>query len=107
MTNQRLSSLQFLILGVLLEGDRPGRTIRERLAEFGESRTGPAFYRLMSRMEDAGLIVGRYDHEVVDGQMIRQRIYRVNATGRRRWEAQRSFQDKVVACFGSPGAESV
>ena len=32
----------------------------------------------MSRMEDAGPIVGRYDHEVVDGQMIRQRIYRVN-----------------------------
>ena len=107
LKEKRLSSLQFLILGILLDRDCPGRTVRDRLAEFGEGKTGPAFYRLMSRMEDAGVIVGRYDHEVVAGQMIRQRIYRVSAEGRRKWDAQRAFQDRVVASFGNAGVESV
>ncbi len=76
-----LPHLQFAVLGVLGAGDLPGREIRSELGQLGVDKSGPAFYRLMARLEESGLVEGRYEQEVVSGQMLRERRYRATAEG--------------------------
>ena len=97
----KLSHLQFLVLGILLQGRRTGRQVRDRLGDFGVKKSGPAFYQLMARLEDAGYVQGHYEQEIVDGQIIRERCYRILASGRRSWEDCRNFQTSVIEELGS------
>ena len=76
-----ITHLQFLVLQILLDGERSGREVRQKLAENGVRKSGPAFYQLMARMEDAGYAKGRYDEQVIDGQMIRERRYEITGPG--------------------------
>lgn len=41
--------------------DIDGRTLRETMADFGENMSGPAFYSMMSRLEDAQVVIGEND----------------------------------------------
>ena len=92
-----LSHLQFLALGVLLTGDEPGRVIRDVVASYGVQRTGAAFYQLMARMERDGLIEGWYEPIVVGDQTVRERRYRITASGARAWRQTRAFSESVAA----------
>jgi DNA-binding PadR family transcriptional regulator len=76
-----VSHLQFVLLDALINGPQSGRDLREVLAREGNSKSTPAFYQLMARMEDGGLVSGRYDRKVVEGQIIKERIYSVTAAG--------------------------
>lgn len=77
-----LTHLQFLVLRYLMSGDESsGRYLRERLAERGVSKSGPAFYQLMARLEDGGFVEGWYDQKVVDGQLFKERRYRITGDG--------------------------
>lgn len=100
----RLSHLQFLVLGTLLKGPRPGREIRNALSRFGENRSGPGFYQLMARLEEATLVEGSYDQKIVEGQIIRQRTYRLRTPGRSAWNQCRKFNETVIAEFGTSRA---
>lgn len=92
----RLSHLQFLVLGALRGRELAGRELREHLAGFGVRKSGPAFYQLMARLEDGGLITGRYRQEVIEGQIIRERLYRAAAEGLRAWEGSRDFYLRAI-----------
>ena len=83
--------LQFLVLGILLEEPRTGRDVRARLATFGAKKSGPAFYQMMARLEESGFVRGAYEQEVIEGQMIKQRRYRITAAGKAAWRASRDF----------------
>jgi DNA-binding PadR family transcriptional regulator len=87
----QLSHAQFVVVGSLMDGPVAGRDVRTELAGYGVRHSGPAFYQLMARMEDAGLIEGWYVQDVVDGQIIRERHYRILAAGRRAWRDTRRF----------------
>ncbi len=100
----RLSQLQFLVLGSLLQGERPGREVREELARFGVKRSGPSFYQLMSRLEEGRLVEGRYRQRIVDSQIIRERNYRLTAKGRSAWDGYRRFNESIIAEFGPSNA---
>ena len=100
----RLSHLQFLVLGTLLQGPRPGREIREELRRFGIKRSGPGFYQLMARLEESELVDGSYRQKVVAGQIIRERSYRLRASGRAAWNQCRKFSESVIAEFGTSRA---
>jgi len=76
-----ISHLQYLLLIALLDAERSGRDLRALLAEQGHKKSGPAFYQLMSRMEDAKLVKGRYETKMVEGQQIKERVYKVLASG--------------------------
>jgi DNA-binding PadR family transcriptional regulator len=95
----RLSHLQFLVAGALLRGKVAGREIRRTLADFSVRKSGPAFYQLMARMEDAGLIEGSYHQEVVEGQIIRERHYRLTADGAAAWDGSRDFYKAAIRGF--------
>ena len=91
MSLPELTHLQFLILEVVADGQVSGRNLREKLAERGVTKTGPAFYQLMSRMEDADYVKGWYEEKIIDGQRIKERFYEVKGAGLRAVEATRDF----------------
>jgi len=103
----QLSHLQFVVMGTLLENEAPGREIRDLLAKYGHRRSGPAFYQLMARLEDAQLVDGRYEQIVVDGQVIKQRWYRVTAKGANEWRRCRDFYIRLSANVDQGGSVCV
>jgi len=90
-----LSQLQLAVLNSLLSGELSGRDLRAALATHGWKKSSPAFYQMMSRIEDAGLAKGKYAQKVVGGQMIRERKYRITAPGRRAWDEAVVFLNKL------------
>ncbi len=86
-----ITNLQFFILSALIDGELSGRILREKLAEQGHKKSAPAFYQFMARLEEAGLVNGRYDQKIVDGQIIKERIYSITGHGARAWEGYRDF----------------
>lgn len=86
-----ITHLQCLVLGTLLDGEESGQGVRTLLAKHGVKKSGPAFYQLMARMEDDGLVKGRYDQFVLEGQPIKERRYRITPNGQRVWEKTRDF----------------
>jgi DNA-binding PadR family transcriptional regulator len=76
-----ITHLQFLVLASLFDGEQSGRFLRLKLHESGERRSGPAFYQMMARLEDAGFVRGHYDQKIVEGQIIKERRYRITASG--------------------------
>ena len=86
-----ITHLQFSVLAILRNGEVSGRDVRGRLAEMGMRRTGTAFYQLMGRLEEAVLVIGRYDQKIIDGQIIKERYYSLAEEGAQAWEATRDF----------------
>src|SRR5262249_49872599 len=102
MFEPHLTHLQFLILAVLLDKEQSGRHLREKLAEAGENKSGPAFYQLMARLEDSRFVEGWYDKKIVDGQLLKERRYRVTAAGIAAWEQTREFYLNLASIRGKP-----
>ena len=98
-----LPHLQFAVLGVLGAGDLPGRKVRTQLEALGVEKSGPAFYRLMARLEESGLVEGWYEQEVVEGQMLRERVYRATAEGRTARDSTADFHRGVISSFADGG----
>jgi DNA-binding PadR family transcriptional regulator len=96
-----ITHLQFLVLGMLRAGERPGRAIRRALARHGVARTGPAFYQMMARLEDAGLVAGAYDQKIVAAQIIKERRYTLTPRGDAAWVATRAFYSDAIDEYGS------
>jgi DNA-binding PadR family transcriptional regulator len=86
-----ITSLQFLVLTILLEGEQSGRFVREKLADNGHKKSAPAFYQFMARLEDGGFVMGRYEQKNVEGQLIKERIYTITGHGIRSCEEFRNF----------------
>ena len=77
----KITHLQFLVLASLFGGEQSGRFLRQKLKEYGEGKSGPAFYQMMARLEDAGLVRGHYAQKIVEGQIIKERRYLITGTG--------------------------
>ena len=86
-----LTHLQFAVLSILMGSKRTGRHIREKLAEQGVRKSLAAFYQLMARLEDAGMIKGWYEQVTIDGQTVKERHYEILAHGVRCLEQTRNF----------------
>ncbi len=99
-----ISRLQFLVLGTLLRGAVAGRAIRAQLNDYGVRKSGPGFYQLMARLEDAELIEGWYESRQGDGRTVRERHYRVTAHGRVAWTESSEFFLKVIRDVGDVAA---
>ncbi len=76
-----LTSLQAAILDSVGGRETPGHEIRDYLKIQGIRISGPAFYQAMARLEDAEFVKGRYESEVVEGQVIKRRVYRLTGLG--------------------------
>ena len=99
----RITHLQFLVLGMLRGSARRGRHVRRELGKHGVRRSGPAFYQMMARLEDAGLVAGAYDQRIVAGQIIKERQYTLTPSGLAAWTATRDFYLTKIAAFERAG----
>ncbi len=97
MTLPRLTHLQFLVVAQLLRGPARGRDVRAHLRREGVRQSGPAFYQMMAGLEDGGFVEGWYQQQIVDGQIIRERHYRVLAPGKKSWQQCRDFYLRAMA----------
>jgi hypothetical protein len=84
------------VLGLLRDGDRPGRALREALAVHGVKRSAPAFYQLMARLERDRLVDGWYQQVAAGDQAVTERRYRLRPTGTKRWNEARDFYAAVI-----------
>ena len=91
-----ITHLQFLLIAALLDGERSGRDLRELLEREGHRKSGPAFYQLMARLEDAKLVTGAYKQKVVEGQIIKERFYTVTGAGQAAYAAVRDFYASIA-----------
>lgn len=89
-----LTHLQFLILVKLLDGEQSGLDLRSALAERGEPKSGPAFYQLMSRLEEAKYVKGRYERKTVAGHPVKERRYVITGAGVQALEGVREFYSR-------------
>ncbi len=53
-----LSHLQFAVLEVLGAAQMSGKDLRTGLSELGLKKSGPAFYQMMARLEEAKFVEG-------------------------------------------------
>lgn len=97
--------LQFLILTMLMEGERSGRDLRAALANAGVRKSGPAFYQLMGRLEDEGYIVGWYDQKVIESQGVRERRYKITEGGHAAWEDVCDFYRSHMNLYHNSAAD--
>jgi DNA-binding PadR family transcriptional regulator len=93
----RLTHLQFLVLGLLRDGERPGRAIREAIAAHGVRRSAPAFYQLMARLERDRLVDGWYEQVTAGDQAVTERRYRLRPSGAKLWAEARDFYTTLIA----------
>lgn len=91
----KTSHLQYVILSELLHGDSPGHELRDRLNAQQAGKSRVAFYQLMARLEDSGLVSGWDETTRIDGTTIRSRCYKITGSGRKAVEAQEEF---YVSC---------
>ncbi|MEE8587149.1 MAG: PadR family transcriptional regulator [Acidobacteriota bacterium] len=98
-----MSHLQFAVLSILSGQGRPGREVREQLRKMGFRRTLAAFYQLMARLEEAGLVEGAYQRVEADGQFLRERRYRITALGQEAWQAAADFYEKAIGAVRRQG----
>jgi DNA-binding PadR family transcriptional regulator len=92
----QISHLQFAVLDQLLAGQQTGRAIRAQLRQLRVRQTGPAFYQMMARLEDDGLVEGWYEQKVVAGQILRERRYAITDAGRKSWGESRRFYLETI-----------
>ncbi len=80
-----VTHLQFLVLDAVDRGQAFSRQIRDVLKAYGQGEKHPAFYMLLRRMEEAGLLEGSRHSQVVEltGRMqhLREKVYRLTEKG--------------------------
>jgi DNA-binding PadR family transcriptional regulator len=104
-----ITHLQFLLLTALLDGEQSGRTLRAILEREGHRKSTPAFYQMMARLEDAKYVGGRYEQKTVEGQTIKERVYKITGAGTSALAVVRDFYANLLANrgFGFGGAGNV
>ena len=87
--------LQFLVLAVLKDGERPGREIRRIIARYGVRRTSAAFYQMMARLERVRWVEGWYRTNRGRRPGGHRARYRLRPAGARACDEARAFYESV------------
>ena len=96
-----LTHLQFLVLLSIGGVGRPGRYVREKLAEEGQRPSLPAFYQMMARLEEARYVKTSTRQLDVDGQKVNERWYKVTGAGMKACqEALEFYRVRTLATTG-------
>lgn len=95
-----LTHLQFAILDIIGASQITGKHLREALRGKGIKRDGPSFYQMMSRLEEAKYVKGWYEQKIVEGQIIKERNYRILGNGINALRQTRSFYSSRASSGG-------
>jgi hypothetical protein len=98
-----LSHLQFAVLEIMGTATMSGKQVREGLKELGIAKNGPAFYQMMARLEEGKLVEGWYDQKIIDGQIIKERCYKITGDGARALNnTKRFYTSRTAPLTGLP-----
>ena len=87
-----ITHLQFLVLEALSVDEQAGRELRALLSSVGVRNSGPAFYQMMARLEEAGLVDGLVrSRKSSRGRTLKERRYRLTRAGLRAVSDTRAF----------------
>ena len=100
MSTPSLSHLQAAVLDSIGASDISGRDLRAALKKRKIKKSGPAFYQLMSRLEDAKFVTGRYEEKMVEGQRIKERKYQMTGEGEKALRESLSFYSAMEGLEG-------
>lgn len=89
-----ITHLQAAILKQLRDSPLAGVAVRIGLCALGIKKEGPAFYQLMARMEEAGLIDSRKTPLTVGDQRYHECHYKITAKGRKELERTEEFYER-------------
>ena len=98
----QLSHLQFAVLEVLGTAAMRGKDLRKRLSELEIKKSGPAFYQMMARLEEAKCVEGWYEQKIIDGQIIKERHYRITGHGIHALRETKTFYSRPFQMAGGP-----
>lgn len=96
MSLPELSHLQIAILDALGPREISGRELREALKKNKISKSGPAFYQLMARLEEAKFVKGSYEEKIVEGQRIKERRYQMTGEGAKALSNAANFYSSIL-----------
>lgn len=99
----QLSHLQVMVLECLGTQKRSGRELRHLLSENDIKKSLPAFYQLMARLEESKFVEGEYSQKIVEGQIIKERFYRVTGNGEKALRQTLSFYENVAQAISLGG----
>lgn len=81
----RISRAQSEVLKVLssenLKAEQSGRDLKSHLAQQGHNKSGPAFYQMMARLEDRGLVQSESFEEWLEGYKVKRKKYVITPDG--------------------------
>lgn len=100
MSVPELSHLQIAVLDALGPKELSGRELRDALKAATIAKSGPAFYQIMARLEDAKFVKGWYDEKVIEGQRIRERRYSLTGEGEKALRNAMNFYTPIFARHG-------
>jgi DNA-binding PadR family transcriptional regulator len=86
-----LTHLQMVLIEALGARRMSGRELRAALKKLKVNKSSPAFYQLMSRMEEGDFVKGEYEDKTIEGVPIRERFYRITGHGVKAYDAARRF----------------
>lgn len=92
-----------MVLECLGTQKRSGRELRQLLAENKIRKTGPSFYQLMARLEEARFVEGEYSQKIVEGQIIKERFYQVTGQGEKAMRQTLQFYNNLAGIVGLGG----
>ena len=80
------------------------RAVRSSKPVRAKSRIVPpnAALSAVRMLGEAGLVEGRYETKVIDGQHIKERHYRITGKGTTTWESAREFWQEVLRIQHEP-----
>ena len=98
MNLPKITHLQAAVLLALQSSDELyGRDLRQNLCEVTNKKTSlAAFYQMMARLEDAGLVEGRYQEKTVDEVVITERVYKITGEGSRQLRDVAVFYEGIL-----------
>jgi len=91
-----ITDLQFTILDLIRNGSATGAEIRSGLRDYGDTRSYPAFYQLMGRIEAQGLVDGKTNTKS------HMRSYTLTKKGKRQYDDKTEFfarKPVLSGCF--------
>ena len=92
-----LSHLQMLVIEALGPRRLSGRELRDALHRLRVNKSAPAFYQLMSRLEEAKFVEGEYEQKTIDGVGIKERFYRLTGQGSKAYrEAIKFYSERSM-----------
>ncbi len=91
-----ITDLQFLVIEALRGEELAGHELRGRLAAQGARKDGPAFYQMMGRLERASLVEGRYVQLEVEGNIVKERRYKLRGNGELAYRAKLNFYSSRI-----------